>query len=39
VRYAIADPAVVELLAVARRVLIGLLGHTQDLLADLQASG
>jgi ArsR family transcriptional regulator len=39
VRYAIADPAIVELLAVARRVLIGLLGHTQDLLADLQASG
>jgi ArsR family transcriptional regulator len=39
VRYAIADPAVVELLAVARRLLIGLLAHTQDLLADLQASG
>jgi ArsR family transcriptional regulator len=39
VRYAIADPAIVELLAVARRVLIGMLGRTQDLLADLHASG
>jgi DNA-binding transcriptional ArsR family regulator len=36
--YAISNPAVVELLASARRVLIGSLAHTQDLLADLRAS-
>jgi DNA-binding transcriptional ArsR family regulator len=35
--YAIRDPAVVELLAVAKRVLINSLSETEDLLADLRA--
>src|SRR5262245_32040828 len=37
VTYAIADPEVVELLAVARRVLINSLSASQDLLADLRS--
>jgi ArsR family transcriptional regulator len=37
--YAIANPAIVELLGAARRVLIGSLAHTQDVLADLRAAG
>jgi ArsR family transcriptional regulator len=36
--YAVADPAVVELLAVARRFLIASLSHTEDLLESLRAS-
>ena len=36
--YAISNPEIVELLAVARRVLIGSLAHTQVLLADLRAA-
>jgi ArsR family transcriptional regulator len=36
--YAISNPSVVELLAAARRVLIGSLTQTQDLLADLRAA-
>jgi DNA-binding transcriptional ArsR family regulator len=36
--YAIKDPAVVELLAVAKRLLINSLTETRDLLADLQAA-
>ncbi|HEX5614094.1 MAG TPA: metalloregulator ArsR/SmtB family transcription factor [Acidimicrobiia bacterium] len=36
--YAIAVPDTVELLAVAKRVLIGSLAHTEDLLADLRAA-
>lgn len=36
--YAISNPFVVELLAAARRVLIGSLTQTQDLLADLRAA-
>ncbi len=35
--YAITDPAMVELLAVARRLLINSLAETEDLLADLRA--
>lgn len=35
--YAIKDPAMVDLLAVARRLLINSLAETQDLLADLRA--
>ena len=35
--YAIADPLVAELLAVAKRLLIASLSQTQDLLADLRA--
>ena len=34
--YAIKDPAVVELLAVAKRLLINSLAQSRDLLADLQ---
>ena len=37
--YAIANPSVPELLAAARRVLIGSLTQTEDLLADLRAAG
>ncbi|MGZ4690719.1 MAG: ArsR/SmtB family transcription factor [Acidimicrobiia bacterium] len=35
--YALRDPAIVELLAVAKRVLINSLAESQDLLADLQS--
>lgn len=35
--YALSDPQIVELLAVAKRVLIASLSARQDLLADLQA--
>ena len=35
--YAITDPTMVELLAVARRLLINSLADTEDLLADLRA--
>lgn len=38
VYYAIKDPAVVELLAAAKRLLINSLTETRDLLADLQAA-
>ena len=37
--YALADPLVAELLAVAKRLLIASLSQTQDLLADLRAEG
>jgi ArsR family transcriptional regulator len=37
--YSLADPQLVELLAVAKRVLIRSLSSTHDLLADLGASG
>jgi DNA-binding transcriptional ArsR family regulator len=37
--YAISNPFVSELLDAARRVLIGSLSQTQDLLADLRAAG
>ena len=37
--YAISNPGIVELLGAARRVLIGSLTQTQDLLADLRAAG
>ncbi len=37
--YAISNPFVSELLGAARRVLIGSLSQTQDLLADLRAAG
>lgn len=36
--YAVKDPAAVELLAVAKRLLINSLTETRDLLADLQAA-
>jgi DNA-binding transcriptional ArsR family regulator len=36
--YAIVDDQLVELLAVAKRLLIGSLSHTEDVLADLRAS-
>lgn len=36
--YAIKDPAVVELLGVAKRLLINSLTETRDLLADLQVA-
>jgi ArsR family transcriptional regulator len=36
--YAISNPSVAELLTAARRVLIGSLSQTQDLLADLRAA-
>jgi DNA-binding transcriptional ArsR family regulator len=36
--YAIVDDHLVELLAVAKRLLIGSLSHTEDVLADLRAS-
>lgn len=36
--YAIKDPAVVELLAVAKRLLINSLAESRDLLADLQVA-
>ncbi len=36
--YAIKDAAVVELLAVAKRLLVNSLTETRDLLADLQAA-
>lgn len=35
--YAIADPELVELLAVAKRLLIGSLSQSADMLADLKA--
>ncbi len=35
--YAIRDPLLVELLAVAKRMLINSLSETEDLLADLRA--
>ena len=35
--YALRDPEIVELLAVAKRVLINSLTQTQDLLADLRS--
>ena len=34
--YAIKDPVLVELLAVARRLLLGSLSETRDLLSGLQ---
>ena len=37
--YAISNPFVSELLGAARRVLIGSLSQTQDLLSDLRAAG
>jgi DNA-binding transcriptional ArsR family regulator len=37
--YAISNPAVPELLTAARRVLIGSLTRTEDVLADLRAAG
>lgn len=36
--YAIRDPQLVELLAVAKRILISSLTETEDLLADLRAA-
>jgi ArsR family transcriptional regulator len=36
--YAIADPLIAELLAVAKQLLIASLSHTQDLLTDLRAA-
>ncbi len=36
--YAIRDPQLVELLAVAKRILITSLSETEDLLADLRAA-
>jgi DNA-binding transcriptional ArsR family regulator len=36
--YAVADPLLVELLAVAKRLLIASLSQTEDLLADLRAA-
>jgi ArsR family transcriptional regulator len=36
--YALADPLLAELLAVAKRLLIASLSQTQDLLADLRAA-
>ena len=38
VLYAIKDPLLVELMAVARRLLLGSLSETRDLLADLQSA-
>jgi ArsR family transcriptional regulator len=38
VRYSIRDPQLVELLAVAKRMLIHSLRETRDLLADLQSA-
>ena len=35
--YAIKDPMLFELMAVARRLLVGSLNETRDLLSDLQA--
>ena len=35
--YALRDPEIVQLLAVAKRVLINSLAESQDLLADLQS--
>lgn len=35
--YAVKDPALVELLSVAKRLLINALSETEDLLADLRA--
>lgn len=35
--YALRDPEIVELLAVAKRILINALAESQDLLADLQS--
>lgn len=35
--YAIKDPALVELLAVAKRLLVNSLSETEDLLADLRS--
>ncbi|HEY5011794.1 MAG TPA: metalloregulator ArsR/SmtB family transcription factor [Acidimicrobiia bacterium] len=37
--YAIRDPHLVELLAVANRILINSLTHSQGLLSDLRADG
>ena len=39
VRYSIADPAIIELLAAARTFLINSLSVSQDLLADLSEHG
>jgi ArsR family transcriptional regulator len=39
VTYSIADPAVVELLAVARQFLISSLTLSQELLAELRSTG
>lgn len=39
VTYAIADPEIIELLAVARRFLINSLSVSRELLADLQTRG
>ncbi len=39
VLYAIKDPLLVELMAVARRFLLGSLDETRRLLAELEASG
>ena len=36
--YAIRDPLVAELLAVAKRLLVNSLAETRDLLADLDAA-
>ncbi|HET9443340.1 MAG TPA: metalloregulator ArsR/SmtB family transcription factor [Acidimicrobiales bacterium] len=36
--YALADPLVADLLAVAKRILINSLSSTEDLLADLRAA-
>jgi DNA-binding transcriptional ArsR family regulator len=36
--YALRDPEIVKLLAVAKRVLINALAESQDLLADLQSA-
>jgi hypothetical protein len=35
--YAIRDPELIELLAVAKRLLINALAETEDLLADLRS--
>ncbi|MFF9343261.1 MULTISPECIES: ArsR/SmtB family transcription factor [unclassified Streptomyces] len=39
VRYALTDPGVAELLAVARAILSGVLAGQAELLADLRAAG
>jgi DNA-binding transcriptional ArsR family regulator len=37
--YSLADPLLAELLAVAKRLLISSLAHTEELLADLRTAG
>lgn len=37
--YSISDPQLIDLLAIAKRILINSLSHTQGLLADLRADG